>query len=118
MSVKEILELIMIGLQMIPLVILVIAVIKRTIELAKAKDWNKVYELLMELIKEAEPMFDTGSTRKEWVMNSLHLIGKTLGYKYDENQVSQTIDDLCAMSKVVNATPEVIANIESIEDNN
>ena len=51
-------------------------------------------------------MFDTGAARKEWVMSMLAAHAKACNYPLNQaaiEKISDMIDSLCDMSKVVNA---------------
>ena len=84
----------------IPLVIKLVEYVKIAV---KEKNWNALLTLVMNLMKEAEPMFSNGADRKDWVMSMVEASAKTINFDIDMGQVSQLIDSLAAMSKVVNA---------------
>lgn len=56
----------------------------------------------MNLMKEAEGKFDTGATRKEWVIAMVKSSAESINYDVDIEAVGELIDSLCDMSKVVN----------------
>ena len=72
----------------------------------RERNWGKMLNLIMTLMKEAEGMFEAGADKKEWVMNALDSLSDTIDYDIDKEAVSAMIDALCAMSKVVNAPNE------------
>lgn len=84
----------------IPLVVQLIKYVKTSV---REKNWAKVLELVVNLMATAENMFATGAERKSWVMMAIKASADTIDYDIDMEQVSKLIDDLCAMSKVVNA---------------
>lgn len=84
----------------IPLVIKLVEYVKIAV---KEKNWNALLTLVMNLMKEAEPMFSNGADRKDWVMSMVEASAKTINFDIDMGQVSQLIDSLAAMSKIVNA---------------
>ena len=86
-------------IMVIPLVVELIKWIKTAI---KEKNWAKLIELLTAFMKEAETKFETGVERKEWVMLAIKASADTINYQFDEKVISDLIDQLCAMSKVVN----------------
>ena len=88
----------------IPLVINLVEWVKKAIT---EKNWNQLIKLVMNLMAEAEIRFDNGADRKSWVMGAIEAASKTINYPIDLEQVSALIDDLCAMSKLVNAQKEV-----------
>lgn len=83
----------------IPLIIELVKWVKIAI---KEKNWAKLLELLTAFMKEAEVKFETGAERKEWVMMAIKASAETINYEIDEKVISDLIDQLCAMSKVVN----------------
>lgn len=87
----------------IPLIIELVKWVKIAI---KEKNWAKLLELLTAFMKEAEVKFETGAERKEWVMMAIKASAETINYEIDEATISNLIDQLCAMSKVVNGKKE------------
>ena len=95
----------------IPLVIKLVEYVQKAI---KEKNWKDLLELVTNLMKEAEEKFDNGTDRKEWCLMMVKASADTINYDIDLEQVSNLIDSLCAMSRVVNAPkeetgPEVVA---------
>ena len=84
----------------IPLVIKLIEYVKKSI---REKNWNKLLDLVMNLMKEAESKFERGAEKKEWVLAMVKASADTINYDIDTNAVSELIDSLCDMTKVVNA---------------
>lgn len=84
----------------IPLVINLIKYVKKAV---KEKNWNQVVKLVMNLMEEAETKFDNGADRKEWVLSMIKASADTINYDIDMDAISDLIDSLCSMSKVVNA---------------
>ena len=96
-----------------PLVIKLVEYVRKAI---KEKNWKDLLELVTNLMKEAEGKFDNGSDRREWVITCVKATASTINYDIDMDVVGKLIDDLCAMSKVVNAPkeetgPEVEADV-------
>ena len=85
----------------IPLVIKLVQYVQKAI---KEKNWSKVLELVMNLIEQAETKFDNGDERKEWVLVMVKASADTIDYDIDMDAISELIDSLCDMSKVVNAS--------------
>ena len=90
-------------LMMIPLVIQLVKYVKQAI---KEKNWKDLLELVTNLMKEAESKFDNGIDRREWVLTCVKATADTINYHIDMDVVRKLIDDLCAMSKIVNAPKE------------
>lgn len=84
----------------IPLVQKLISVTKAY---AQPKNWQPIMRLVMELMEEAEGLFEDGASRKVYVMNAISKSAVYVDYDIDMSVISQMIDDLCDMSKVVNA---------------
>lgn len=84
----------------IPLVINLIKYVKKAV---KEKNWNQVVKLVMNLMEEAETKFDNGADRKQYVLSMIKASADTINYDIDMDAISDLIDSLCSMSKVVNA---------------
>lgn len=89
----------------IPLVIKLVEYVQKSI---KEKNWQALLELVTNLMKEAETKFENGADRKEWVLTCVKASADTINYDIDLDQVSELIDSLCAMSKIVNAPKEEV----------
>lgn len=85
----------------IPLVIKLVEYVQKA---TKEKNWNKMLDLVIDLMEEAETKFAEGADRKEWVLAMVKASADTINYDVDIDAVSAMIDSLCDMSKVVNAT--------------
>ena len=83
----------------IPLAIKLVEYVKKAV---KEKNWNKVLDLVMALMEEAERKFEDGATKKDWVLSMVQASAGTINYDIDMDAISTLIDDLCAMAKVVN----------------
>lgn len=95
----------------IPLVIRLVEYVQKAI---KEKNWQDLLELVTNLMKEAEGKFSNSTDRKEWCLMMVKASADTINYDIDMDVVGKLIDDLCAMSKIVNAPkeetrPEVMA---------
>lgn len=87
----------------IPLVCKLVEYVKKTIE---EKNWGQLITLLLNYMKEAEKKFETGAERKEWVISMIIATADTINYTVDVDVISNLIDELCSMSKVVNGKDE------------
>lgn len=85
----------------IPLVIKLVEYVQKA---TKEKNWNKMLDLVIDLMEEAESKFAEGADRKEWVLAMVKASADSINYDVDIEAVSVMIDSLCDMSKVVNAT--------------
>lgn len=93
----------------IPLVIELVKWVKKAVE---EKNWQELLRLVTNLMAEAEVKFQNGADRKEWVLTCVKASADTINYKIDIEQVSELIDSLCAMSKIVNAPKEETENMQ------
>jgi len=84
----------------IPLVVKLVEYVQKAV---KEKNWNKLIELVLRLMEEAEEKFDDGATRKEWVLAMVQASADSINYDIDIESLDTLIDNLCDMSKVVNA---------------
>jgi len=87
----------------VPLILKLIEYVQKAV---KEKNWNKLLELILNLMSEAENKFDNGATRKEWVLAMVKASAESINYDIDTAAVGELIDSLCDMSKVVNAQTE------------
>ena len=85
----------------IPLVYKICEVIRENV---KAKQWNQIVSLVTKFMVEAEAKFDNGADRKAYCMAMIEASANTVECPIDMQKVSDLIDSLCAMSKVVNVT--------------
>ena len=83
----------------IPLIIKLVKYVQSSI---KEKNWKNLIKLLMSLMEEAEVNFSDGEERKKWVLQEVLKLESTLEYDIDINVVSDMIDALCEMAKIIN----------------
>lgn len=83
----------------IPLVIQLVMYIKK---LVREKNWPEVVKLVTGYMERAEKMFANGADRKEWVLAMVKASAESVKYDLDMDKISDLIDSLCAMSKIVN----------------
>lgn len=84
----------------VPLIIKLVQYVKMAM---REKNWSKLLRLVMAQMELAEETFSTGAKRKAYVMYAVMHLAETVDYKIDEAELSELIERLCAMSKVVNA---------------
>lgn len=89
----------------IPLAIKLVEYVQKAV---KEKNWSKVLDMVMQYMATAEEKFDNGADRKEWVLAMVRASSETVNYDIDMEVISGLIDDLCAMSKKVNAPSEEV----------
>lgn len=85
------------------IVTLIYQLIKYVGKSIKEKRWSELISLVMTYMERAETMFKTGAEKKEWVLAMVRASADTIKYEVDMNVISETIDKLCNMSKVVNS---------------
>ena len=85
----------------IPLVVKLIEYVQKAV---REKNWNQLLKLVMNLMEEAEKKFETGAERKEWVLTMLKASADSINYDIDINAISELIDNLCDMTKAINAS--------------
>lgn len=73
----------------------------------KEKNWNKMVELVINLMEEAEAKLEQGADRKEWVLAMVKASADTINYDVDLAVIGDMIDHLCDMSKIVNGSETV-----------
>ena len=95
----------------IPLVVKLVQYVKKA---TQEKNWGNLLGLLIELMEQAEQMFDTGATRKEWVMAMAQTSAEYIAYPLDTAALSTLIDELVAMTKNVNAPLTVETVTETV----
>ena len=83
----------------IPLVIKLIDYVKA---LAKEKNWGKLVVIVANFMAEAESLYPDGATKKEYVINSVMAIAKTIDYPIDKDMLSELIDNLAKLSNKIN----------------
>ena len=86
----------------IPLVLSLINFVKKV---ADEKKWNVLVSNVLQLMMNAEKDYEHGVERKEYVMDAIKTIAAQIGYNFDveaEKKVSEMIDEICKMAKVVN----------------
>lgn len=84
---------------LVPLIVKLVQYVQAN---AKEKNWSSLMVLVMNLMAQAEQMFDKGADKKEWVINELKAVASTLNYEIDWNIVSEMIDKICDVSKEIN----------------
>ena len=89
----------------IPLAVELVKWVKKAVQ---EKNWSKLITLVMTFMAEAEKMFSTGEERKNYVLMAIKASADTINYTIDMEQVSKLIDELAAMSKIVNAPVEEV----------
>ena len=84
------------------LIPMMIALIKYVNKAAEDKNWNVIVNMVLDLMVQAEQDYSTGAERKEFVMNQLKVMAKTVDFEIDWDKVSDLIDALCDMAHEVN----------------
>ena len=83
----------------VPLAVKLVQYVKKA---TQEKNWGALLGLVVDLMEEAEVKFSDGATRKEWVMAMVQTSAEYINYPLDTEALSELIDALCDMTKVVN----------------
>ena len=84
----------------VPLVLQLVKYVRKAVE---EKNWTRLLSLVLGLMEKAEGIFESGEQRKAYVMTAAKNLADTVGYEMEEDELSELIDSLCDMSKIVNA---------------
>lgn len=103
----ELIQLIVTALPGIAAIItLIYQLIKYVSKSIKTKRWPELITLVMGYMERAETMFKNGADKKEWVMAMVKSTADSIQCEVDLDVVSEMIDSMCDMSRVVNAPAE------------
>ena len=67
------------------------------------KKWPELIKIVIKLIAEAEEACPDGASRKEYVMQMVKSAAEAMDYDVDMDEISKFIDNVVAMTKLVNA---------------
>lgn len=84
---------------------LVIKLVNVTREAVRSKNWYQIVKIVSELMQTAEALIVSGAEKKKYVLSMLATVVKQIDYEMTESdwqKVSDLIDQLAAMAKVVN----------------
>lgn len=88
----------------IPLVVQLVKYVRKAIQ---ERNWPEVIKLVTNYMERAETMFEKGADRKEWVMAMVKASADSVDYDLDMDKISELIDGLCDMSKIVNGSSDM-----------
>ena len=88
------------------IIALVISLVKYVKQAIKERNWPEVVKMVSGYMTQAEDMFENGADRKQWVMAMVQVSADSVKYNINMTEIGQLIDDLCAMSKIVNGEKE------------
>lgn len=97
----------------IPLAVKLYQSVKEAIQ---EKNWPHLLGLVVDLMEEAEEKFTDGATRKEWVMAMVQTSAEYINYPVDTQALSDMIDALCDMTKILNPPAVEELAVESTTD--
>lgn len=86
----------------IPLVVQLVTTVRAAVQ---EKNWAQLMDIVLDMMQQAEKMFESGADRKAWVMAGVESAALSVNYNYDDaakRKVSEMIDAICAAAKVVN----------------
>lgn len=89
---------------------LVVKLVQLAGNIQREKNWERLLDLLMALMDDAEVMFSDGADKKQWVLAGVLELSSVVDYDIDVDAISQMIDKLCIFSKRVNAPVEEVAH--------
>lgn len=78
---------------------------KTSQELIREKNWPRLVEALSKYMEEAEHLFEEGADKKAWVLTMIQSTADQINFTLTEADIknlSDLIDILCDMTKVVN----------------
>ena len=64
---------------------LIIALIKYVNKAAESRNWNIVVKMVLDLMVQAEQDYSTGAEKKDFVMNQIAVLAKTVEFDIDMN---------------------------------
>ena len=79
----------------------------------RGRNWNILVKLVASLMAQAEELYNNGADRKQWVMHMVEASAGTLNFDVDMDVVSDLIDQLCAMAKIVNGPDATASEVEA-----
>ena len=110
-QIVELICSILIGLATcIPLVVKLIQTVKVA---TQEKNWEQLVGMAFEYMIEAEKKFESGATRKEWVMSMIKIAAKQINYNYDA-MAEKSISDMI-FSVFINSFISALINLVSSE---
>ena len=81
---------------------LVITLVKQIQQATKEKNWSKLVVIVSGFMAEAETLYTDGASKKDYVINSVLAIAKTIDYPIDKEALGELIDNLAALSNKIN----------------
>ena len=91
---------------------LAVKLVQAAREAAEKGNWDKIVGMVARLMAEAEGLLETSADKTAWVLAMLHENAAALDYVLTDSdwaKISDMIDALCTMAKVVNGPEEVAA---------
>lgn len=88
----------------IPLICKLVQAVRENV---REKNWGMMVGVVLDLMEDAETLFESGAERKEWVVAGALSLSRLVDYDIDAEAIGDLVDRLCDMSKKVNAPPEV-----------
>lgn len=88
---------------------------KNTEQLIREKNWPRLVSATVEYMEQAEELLEYGADRKEWVIAMVRVTADQINYELtdaDIRNLEDLIDELCAMSKIVNPPVEIEAEVK------
>jgi len=77
---------------------------------AKEKNWSNILKLVVSYMSQAESLYTEGVAKKAWVMGMVEQSAANINYDLtaeNKQKISEMIDAMCDMAKVVNTQIEI-----------
>lgn len=90
---------------------------KTSQQLVREKNWPRLVTAVSHYMEQAEKLFEHGADKKAWVLTMIQTTAEEIEYDLtdeDMHNLSDLIDTLCEMSKVVNVE-EKEEEVEAVE---
>ena len=91
---------------------LAVKLVQQARQAVTEKNWAPLLGLVVDLMEQAEEKFNDGATRKEWVIAMVKTSAEYVDYPLDTVALSDMIDGLVDMTKVVNPPAESVTENE------
>lgn len=90
------------------IIALMVSMVKYVQQIIKNKNWPEIVRIVSGYMEEAEDKFKDGASKKQWVMAMVQASPEAVKYGINMADIDKLIDDLCKMSKTVNAPVEKV----------
>lgn len=88
------------------IIALMFSMVQYVRQIIKDKNWPEIVKMVSDYMEQAEDMFDNGASKKDWVMAMVKASPEAVKYGINMADIDNLVDNLCKMSKKVNAPTE------------